>query len=475
MQSICTAMGHFVILQQSKIQIGNPKMKVTAIGIVPPPSAKENPSVTPELLASCLAKYSRSNKGIHHILSTIDWENPDKAVDTIFKFIDYGHASIGGLTGGIAMAIDGASILLVQKIFEIAQLCDGQESSTRYIEISEDLLLDPEEVGIPKELQSEWKATMVECFQTYKTLYARLDEAATKNPKIVRFPSNAGPKVIERMRKNYALDRARYFMPIATRNNGAYIMTARVWAQTIRQLDSLEWPEAKRCAELLRTELGKFAPRLTRHSNVDDASMNQAQQELEYARQRIIANSVPMECLRDEVFVHVDTSTPPFMPNIQSMDQSFANKTSRYSQVGEKIKRSFVRFAWNNIAMAELRDLIRHRSGYRFSPFIPTGFYLPPEIDGAPYKGLLDKVSKLTKKCAQFSDTGAHSYCFLMGTQFAFEHSTHLDKLIYEIELRTGLGAHFRYAEHLEAVAKRLVEIMPELGRHIEIGTAEPE
>jgi len=68
-----------------------------------------------------------------------------------------------------------------------------------------------------------------------------------------------------------------------------------------------------------------------------------------------------------------------------------------------------------------------------------------------------------------------HYYGYLLGTEVAFEHSTHLDKVIYEIELRTGLGAHYRYAEHLEMVAHELIRQRPELEPFIEIGTAEPE
>jgi hypothetical protein len=96
-------------------------VKVTALAIVPPESAADCPRVAPELLASSLARYSRSNKGLGAILSLIGWKAPDKSVDTIFRHVDYGHASIAGLTGGVAIAIDGCSMLLAYKLFEFAQ------------------------------------------------------------------------------------------------------------------------------------------------------------------------------------------------------------------------------------------------------------------------------------------------------------------------------------------------------------------
>jgi hypothetical protein len=82
------------------------------------------PKVTPELLASVLARYSRSNEGIGAILAKVDLANPDASIDRILKFVDYGHASIGGLTGGLAVALDDVSMWLAYKIFEIAH--DGR-------------------------------------------------------------------------------------------------------------------------------------------------------------------------------------------------------------------------------------------------------------------------------------------------------------------------------------------------------------
>ena len=277
-------------------------MKVTALALIPPSAAENNPKVTPELLASCLARYSRSNKGIDVIHQGIDWENPDKSVENIFKFVDYGHASIAGLTGSIAIAVDNCSMLLALKLFEFAQLCDGQESSTRYITMKPESLPQAEDVGIPDAFQEEWTAFMADSFRLYNELYEDLDAKAQMNPEIVRVPEGANEKVQKRLRKNYALDRARYLIPQATKTNAAFVMTARVWAETIRRLDSLNWPEATACAAMLRSELEKFAPRLIRHSVKDDASVNQLSQELEACRSYIANNGVGIENIADEVF-----------------------------------------------------------------------------------------------------------------------------------------------------------------------------
>jgi thymidylate synthase ThyX len=451
-------------------------MRIVGLGICPPQGAKENPAVTPELLASCLARYSRSNKGIDAILASIDGNDPDKSVDSIFKFVDYGHASIGGMTGGIAMVIDGCSMVLAYKLFELSPYADGQECSTRYIKIDRSSLPEPDEIGIPETFAHEWQDYCGLAFELYRETYAKLDKSALENPVIVRIPAEAPPKVAERLRKNFALDRARYFIPFATKTNAALVMTARAWAETIKQLDSLPLPEARACAAGLRRELQKFVPRLIRHSFPDGASSFQATAMVEAATEHIRLHGVPSWKLGDKTEVSVERELPSFLPERQSAEEAFRNKTNRYSTMGRSIRRIMVRAAWNNMAIAELRDLNRHRTGFRFSPLTPVGFYLPPDVTHQKLEPLCERKKAIVEQLAAEKGGGAaYVYGLLLGTQVPFEHSTHLDKFIYEVELRTGMGAHFRYAEHLSAAAAELLTIMPELGPFITVGSAEPE
>lgn len=450
-------------------------MKIKGIGICPPPGAQNNFSVTPELLASCLARYSRSNKGIDSILASIDWNDPDKSVDSIFRFVDYGHASITGMTGGIAIVIDGCSMFLAYKLFEIAQLCDGQESSTRYIKMDRSNLQDASILGIPQELIPEWESIMEQAFTIYHELYDKLDKQIQDNPDLIRYPSGSGPKVVDRLRKNYALDRSRYFIPFATRTNAAFVMTARAWADTIKQLESIPLIEARECASGIRKELAKYVPRMIKHSYADEASITQTKFAFDNPVNQMKENGINIGNLKDEVFLQIEQQWPPFISKFQSIHDSFLGKSNRYSLTGNSIKRVFVRAAWNNMAIAELRDLNRHRSGYRFSTLYPEGFYLPEGVDHPDRSKLLNRQKAFLEKLLQTDSCYSFVYGLFLGTQVSFEHSTHLDKFIYEIELRTGSGAHFRYAEHLYAAYRKLIAEIPELESHINIGTAEPE
>src|ERR1700690_4490084 len=146
-------------------------MKVTGLALVPPPSAADLPKVTPELLASVLARYSRSTEGIGAILAKVDVSNPDASIDRILKFVDYGHASIGGLTGGLAVALDGVSMWLAYKIFEIAQMADGEDSTTRYIAKDPQNMPSADELGIPGDLSPRWREVLARAFAAYNSEY----------------------------------------------------------------------------------------------------------------------------------------------------------------------------------------------------------------------------------------------------------------------------------------------------------------
>jgi thymidylate synthase ThyX len=448
-------------------------MKVTGLALVPPPSAANLPKVTPELLASVLARYSRSTEGIHTILARVDVANPDASIDRILKFVDYGHASIGGLTGGLAVALDGVSMWLAYKLFEIAQMADGQESSTRYIAMDPANIPSAAELGIPDDLAQRWSDILARSFAAYNAEYARLDALAVAEPDRVRCPKDAKPAVVARIRKNYALDRARYFIPFATRTNIGLVQTSRMWALTVKQLDSLPQPEARTAAALIREELLKQSPRLMRHSYAEKSFEEQARQELAGSLKIGLAR-LSHAPLADEVWVKVDRSVPPWFAEEQPVSEALRHRANRYGQQGQATRRMRVTFAWNNMALAELRDLNRHRTGNRSTPLIQAGFYTPPEIERSKHDSLLEDQEELTRELMN-RGSGSYVYSLLLGAQTPFEHGTHADKFIYEAELRTGMGAHFRYAEHLGAALRAFHEQVPEAREWVVEGTAEPE
>jgi hypothetical protein len=108
------------------------------------------------------------------------------------------------------------------------------------------------------------------------------------------------------------------------------------------------------------------------------------------------------------------------------------------------------------------------------------GFYCAEEqapLGSAPdleLKAIGDKATRSALKDLELPSAGFSAW-LLLGSQFRFEHTTTLDKFVYEAELRTGTGAHFRYASHLRDSIISLAAILPSFAPKITVGMSEPE
>lgn len=460
----------------------------------PTTQSQKRISLSPEVLAACLARYSRSNEGIESIIK----KYADKSPAAIFKFVDYGHASIAGLTGAIAIAIDEISMILALKLFEAAQMADGQESSTRYITMGASVhtCLSAEEAAVPPQCAELYNRCLTIGLELYNKTSEGLENKVGANPKIAKIPEDTPPKIVQRMLKNYALDRTRYFLPASAKTNMALVMSARVWAELVKQIDSLPWKEAKELCSLLRLELQIAAPNLVRHSYPDQASLAQSSLTMEQWKKEtkslISKVEKPYGSLEqtDSPLVQVWLPHNPPWESIdedRAIDNAFKGKENRYSIAGPWLKRLTVCCQWPAMALAEIRDLNRHRTGFRLTHLIPKGFYLPPEtIDIIKELSLRESLDSFinTYDCLlkmvleqplNEATADSYPYTFFLGTQLPFEHTQQGDKFVYEVELRTGLGAHFKYAQHLADAAEKFTRACPKTGKYINIGTAEPE
>jgi thymidylate synthase ThyX len=462
-------------------------MRVTGVSFMAPSTAKDNPALTPELMAACGARYSRNNEGLEKILSLVDKNNTDKSVDSIFRMADYGHASIMDMVP-VALFIDGISMYMAYMIYHYAQMAAGQESSTRYIPMNAGGLMSAEEVGIPAEFAKEWKDLMLEGMERYQQECRRLDVLAEAEPERVRYPQVDLEKLTpdqkekelkkrDRMRRNYYLDRARYFLPFTCRTNMMLIASARIWSEVIKLVESLPQPEPKSLASLLRAEYKKYSPRLEKHAYTEPAAVINAQKWVDDWTAAITKDGIPIKNNPGKVVVSVNNDLPDFMRPMRPLSASVDGKRNRYSPAGNDIKRIFVRAAWPNMSVAELRDLNRHRTGTRVSSMVPNGFYLPPEIQRKPHEGYLKRHADFGERLVKSGPEGAAAwpYAMLLGTQVPFEYATMGDKFVYMLELRTGLGAHFHYAELMRAAGEELIRLIPDLKPCIQFGTAAPE
>lgn len=477
------------------------KMKVTQVSLVPTEQATAagRPALTPELLAASGARYSRNNEGLDAILAKIDPGNMDRSVDAIFRLIDYGHQSIADMVP-VAIFIDDISIWLAYHVWSLCPTAGGQESSTRYIKLDPDAVIAPERLGIPVARQPEWRAQMREAFAAYTQALDLWQTLGETCPELTAIPSelladnsDKASKTLDRMQRNYRFDRARYYIPAAASTNMMLVMSARGWTRLCQHLCSHLLPEARVLGDALRGELALAAPRLLKHACHCEGIATGIATEFNHLCRQAADSGLPpalrpgspdADCPPD---VELNVQPPPdwsagrFASDLQTHD-------NRYGWIGSQLQRTAVRCNWRAIAMAEIRDMNRHRTGSKYCPLLPLGFYaaieqLPSTSDAS--------TARLAEPIRQLTATGRHLsaqafdllaggdptaiYTTLLGTQFAFERLTHADKFIYEAELRTGLGAHFRYARHYKDALDLWYKRYPETRGLILEGNAEPE
>jgi thymidylate synthase ThyX len=467
-------------------------MNVTQVAISPTRASQEagRPALTPELLAASGARYSRNNEGLESILSRIDPENPDKSVDSIFRMLDYGHQSIADMAP-VAMFIDGISLWLAYHVWSLCPTASGQESSTRYINYSAKEAVPPEELGITGCHSDAWRALISECYDGYAEALALWQEIVDESPALTRIPaellndsSEKTQKKVARMKRNYAFDRARYFLPVSAPTNVMLLMSARAWTSLIQYLLSHPLPESRELGRLLREELSLTAPRLVKHATIKPSLEQGIAAEIDQERQ------LSLKWDRHYLLNETSEAHPPaaflesFMPQEMTADakRDLQFHDNRYAWIGPGLRRTAVRFGWQAVAMAELRDLNRHRTGSKWCPLIPRGFYCA--ADQLPHKKhseALTKLATIGRRAASAArallECGdpAYIYWTMLGTQYYFEHTTTADKFLYEAELRTGTGAHYRYAKHLHDALEIWYQQYPETKGLVLEGSAEPE
>lgn len=445
----------------------------------------------PEVMAALFARYSRTDDGMERILADLDaLDEGDKQglADRILKFIDYGHASIGGLTGGIPVGFDQVSMVTPYLSFFLQPKQDGQETSTRYCEFTPEGLPHPSAFGIPVAQQQEWYNVMQEGFSVSKLVWNELDERVKNNPSLARIPSDAKKKEAARMRRNFGFDRARYTLPFAALTNFGLIMTGREWADTLKYLDASPLPEMQDAARAVSGQLEEFLPNLMKHAGATQMTTAYMQRFFERGAEFIRNYGVNTDAVPDEVITAV--ALPPedgiidaSLPKRTRFAQSFEGKVNRYDIPKGYPEKVHVSAYWNNMAIAEARDINRQRPCQKDTLLAPHGFYMAPEMEEAIEDlGLRERYLQLQSRRADLleglaNSDAPHSYvgALFLGDQAPFEMHTNAAHMTYVLELRTGRGVHFRYDEHMRQAHDSFAKQLPEWTRYVQLGTGEPE
>lgn len=463
-------------------------MNVTQVSIGPTQAslAQQRPTLVPEMLAAVGARYSRSNLGLEAILDKISGQDQEQSIDAIFRFIDFGHASVADMVP-VALFMDGISMWLAYHIWSLCPLAGGQESSTRYLKLSADNLPNAHAIGIPAEQRDEWRAAMESALDAYERALTFWESVAETNPGVTRIPaslladqSDKAQKQVARMKRNYAFDRARYFLPAALLTNVMMVQSARAWVGLCQQLLSHPLPEPQQLGAAIRDELALVAPRLIKHAaaqqSLVSANADSWKQLHDLAAECGEMLSEKWENAHNNSQPTLEVWTKPEESRFFADDLQFHD--NRYATIGPQLQMTPVRFGWGRVAFGDIRDLNRHRTGSKRCFLMPWGFYgATDQTENPEYSSIAQAGAQLNYRAYEqlLKPEPTYLYWILLGSQFAFQHTTTADKFIYEAELRTGVGAHYRYAQHLHDVLELWYQKFPATRGLILEGSAEPE
>lgn len=202
--------------------------------------------LTPEDTAMLQALYSRSAESVDVHLEKVKQSGSGKFMSNFY--VGYGHKSIADC-GSTTMFVEGVS-LLAAKAVQDWPLYSGQETSTRYIDMAKQPIIDPYETHDSKMILQRW-------MDFYTSKQDRVGETLR-----ARYPRRDGekPEVYDRAIKARTFDILRGFLP-------AGITTQLSWHSNLRQAgDHLEWmlhhpaPEIAQLAQKLRAALAEWYP-----------------------------------------------------------------------------------------------------------------------------------------------------------------------------------------------------------------------
>jgi thymidylate synthase ThyX len=199
--------------------------------------------VAPEPNAMLQALYSRSPKSVTEHLVQVREKGAEKFMASYY--VGYGHKSIGDC-GTTSIFVENVS-MLVAKAVQDWPLYSGQEASTRYLDMSQQEILNPIRSKEGKEIQNEWMKFYIHALEA---LIPTLKE---------RFPMKEGDKeaIYEKAIKARAFDIARGFLPAGATTYASWHTNLRQAHDHLKEMRHHPLPEVREVAKEIVASLQK--------------------------------------------------------------------------------------------------------------------------------------------------------------------------------------------------------------------------
>lgn len=400
----------------------------------------------PEVQAMLAALYSRDPRSVEVHLEQVRKRGPEGFMAQYY--VGYGHKSIGDC-GSTTGYIENVS-MLAAKAIQDTPLYNGQEASTRYLDMAKQEVLNP--LGSEKgaQIQATW---MHHYTQALVDLRPILEE---------RFPCapDEDHKVWQKAIKAKAFDIARCLLPAGCTTYVAWHFNLRQGHDHLLELEAHPLAEVRAVGVTLRDACRlKYASSFSHKVNLEQAayikaSMNRFAYWFDYIPETF---SWDASCFDDLQMSEAEQKLLESRPPRTELHQRFR----QYGNINFKFRLDFASF----------RDLQRQRSCVQEMPLLTTrlGFHpwylenLPPE-----YAQRIDTAKFLMNQLLADVDPTILQYYVPMGFMVPVKLSCPLPSAVYVAELRSGQTVHPTLRPEAQKMGSVLKEIIPEMALHVD-------
>lgn len=389
--------------------------------------------INPESEAMLQALHSRSTSGIDGHLQILNEKGSEKFMSTFY--VGYGHKSIGDC-GSATVFVEGVS-MLAAKAVQDWKLYSGQESSTRYVDFTQQNFLNPANSEAGTEILETWRTFYLKAIAEMKIVLEK------------RFPIREGEKenIYKKAIAARAFDTTRGFLPAGASTNLAWHGNLRQFADKLALLRHHPLKEVKQIASSIEKGLLEAFPN-------------------SFTEKRYEATEEYNEMVMKAHYYHHDADCPELALVRNGLDTSrltshreILEKRPPYTELPKSLGTlGEVEFAYK-LDFGSFRDIQRHRAITQRMPLLTTdlGFndwYLN-ELSNDLRKEAENLLSELKTKTENLKLSQEEiQYYIPMGYNTSNLFSGDLPAVVYMVELRATRFVHptlrYRAAEMAE-------------------------
>jgi thymidylate synthase ThyX len=402
--------------------------------------------LSPEPAAMIQALYSRSPKSVKDHLVQVREKGAEKFMASYY--VGYGHKSIGDC-GTTSIFVENVS-MLVAKAVQDWPLYNGQEASTRYLDMAAQEVLNPLESAEGKAIQDEW-------MRFYKHALESLIPVLK-----TRFPIQPEQKetLYEKAIKARAFDIARGFLPAGVTTYAAWHTNLRQAYDHIKEMRHHPLAEVREVAALIHDGLKAKYPSSFSHKEypTEEAYVEESMKTFAFFDDASIVGGFSYDTsLLDLKGLAKHAKLLADRPAKAELHQRFR----QYGLIGFSFPLDF----------GSYRDLQRHRSCVQEMPLLSTrhGFHpwyleqLPEDLRAEAIAVIAAQKKKID---ALKASDEVKQYYVAMGYIVAVKMACPLPAAVYTAELRSSDTVHPTLRIEAQRMGDALKAAVPGLAMH---------